>query len=729
MTAQERDSSLLESLKNKAGQKSLQSFRDHSKLVGSVYTIDYSEAVVTIFDHDRDEAGGISKGMFLLAAKQEGNGPLTLLRVQRPASLPSASNNDETREKSIEQSANSGPWAANLSDWMRDKISLHALQCSVLGSFTFDNEQGHLYSEDIDNYYAVNELMVWKPDHDTLDIIVNHRHRRNDIPIQTTPKTIGKTKFAASERPDAVKAEFLLNPTDMLKRRTAYFGMSRSGKSNGLKVMAEAVYRLREGDDTKNRIGQLIFDPNGEYAQDNLQDGIGLHRIHEVLGLNRSEEVETYGLLPVHWDPNRKIMKLNFYGNPIPSKWTTTGAEIALEQLTHGRTIIKNIMASESSIYTKSFRDADISVPQHAEGNPGIQTRFRRAILAYQTALAAAGLELPKWAPSIRGLFGKSIINALKHHEGNSQSANMRDYRNAAGILETAKRNNHQITWAQLQIVFTALNKFINSDPNSHYKQFNSEYTTKPNASGDSWADSRLESIIKIFEHMNGPRSFQIAREQHSPNIPKDFADAIVDDLKKGKLVIIDQSAGEIEQNQDAAERVMWSVYHAQQEAFKQAFTSNDAAQLDSTEGHILAYIEEAHNLLPRANDRNNLSSVWAKAAKEGSKLNLGMVLSTQAPSSVMPEILSETDNWIIAYLNSKRERRVVSDYMDFADFEDQIGKVSEQGYVRIRMLSQAYTVPVKLKKFKLDESPKPLSLNNLSPKHNELNNTQPQNG
>ena len=97
--------------------------------------------------------------------------------------------------------------------------------------------------------------------------------------------------------------------------------------------------------------------------------------------------------------------------------------------------------------------------------------------------------------------------------------------------------------------------------------------------------------------------------------------------------------------------------------------------------------------------------SVWARAAKEGSKLNIGMVLATQAPSSVMPEILSETDNWVLSYLNSGSERRVIADYMDFADFADQIGKVSEQGFVRIRTLSQAYTVPVQLDRFQITDA------------------------
>ena len=42
---------------------------------------------------------------------------------------------------------------------------------------------------------------------------------------------------------------------------------------------------------------------------------------------------------------------------------------------------------------------------------------------------------------------------------------------------------------------------------------------------------------------------------------------------------------------------------------------------------------------------------------------------------------------------------------MDFADFVDQMGKVSEQGFVRIRTLSQAYTVPVQLDRFQISDA------------------------
>lgn len=700
--------SFLDALAEQAGQPRLIPFRKRAAFLGSIYTMSYTHAIVAMYDHDREQAGGVPQNMFLLAAKPKGDESFILLRVLKEARLPNAAANDQTRQRGLEDSGNAEPWSSKLPEWMRDQLSLHAVECKILGTFAY--KDGYRFAEDVDNYYAVHELMVWKPDAETLDLIVNHQHRSNGMSIKWEPEKIGRTRFAASERESAVKTDFKLNPTDMMKRRTAYFGMSRSGKSNGLKVVAENVYRLRAADE-QYRVGQLIFDPNGEYAQDNPQDGKGLHRVHESLGLARAGEVETYGLFPVPWDPGRKIMKLNFFGDPIPTysnpaQWNTQSVEGALGQLLAGREIIKGIMAHEGNRYTMAFRDVDIAVPSNAQSDAGAQVRYRRAVLAYQTALAASGLDHPKWDPSIKAignnsLFGQDIIKAMERGN-NAQSDHQTQYHQAATILSKAKQNQYRISWSQLELVFTALNRFI-TDSKSGYQKFEQDYISRPNGSGESWADARLRSLIRIFESQNGPRSFQTAHEQHDPNTTSDFADAVVADLRQGKLVIIDQSSSDEEANQAAAERIMWRIFRSQQADFKTRLTSGKA-HLESIEGHIIVYIEEAHNLLPRANARDNLKTVWVRSAKEGSKLNIGMVLATQAPSSVMPEILNETDNWILAYLNSDNERRVIAGYMDFADFIDQIGKVSEQGFVRIKTLSQAYTVPVQLEKFWLGD-------------------------
>ena len=707
--------SVIDNLIQSAGKPDNRPFRERAQIVGAVYTISYTEAIVAVYDYDREQAGGLPKSTFLMAAKPEGDEAFILLRIQKEARLPSAAANDQTRQESIEDSGNQGHWSDRLPDWVRDKMSLHGLECSVLGTFVVEADGSYRYAEDIDNYYAVNQLMVWKPDAVWLDLIVNHQHRSNDIPVARKEAKIGRTRFAAAEPSNATKADFRINPTDIMKRRTAYFGMSRSGKSNGLKIVAENIYRIRE-DNSQHRVGQIIFDLSGEYAQDNYQDGRGLHRVHETLSLSRQCEVATYGLIPVPWDQDRTIMKLNFFGDPIPRPWQTpqdTDAVLqALDQMLAGKEIIREIMAKESVRYTSAFRDADLAVEPNAAGDVGAQTRYYRAVLAYRTALAAAGLQPPNWQPSIQGpvrsaVFSQDLIAALNHGD-NANSNNQTEYIQAAAIIEASRNNQFQITWDQLMTVFSTLAKFVD-DRKSRFDAFEQNYIAN-SSSHESWADPRFRAILRIFESRNGPRSFQIVQEQHDPNTSNDFAEAVVEDLREGKLVIIDQSAGDPDQNKAAAERVMWRIFRSQQERFRSILANYDPTappdENQATDGHIIIYVEEAHNLLPRANARDNLTSVWARAAKEGSKLNIGMVLATQAPSSVMPEILSETDNWVLSYLNSGSERRVVADYMDFADFVDQIGKVSEQGFVRIRTLSQAYTVPVQLDRFQISDAP-----------------------
>ena len=293
---------LIDDLIESAGQPDIRPFRERARRVGVVYTISYSSAVVAVYDYDREQAGGLPKNAFLLAAKPDGNESFILLRIQKEARLPAAAANDQTRQESIEDSGNQGPWSDRLPDWIKDKMSLHGLECSVLGTFIDEGNGKYRYAEDIDNYYSVNQLMVWKPDATALDLIVNHQHRTNDIPIAKKATKIGRTRFAAAEPEHGTKVDFKINPTDIMKRRTVYFGMSRSGKSNGLKIVAESIYRLRQ-DNPEHRIGQIIFDLSGEYAQDNYQDGKGLHRVHETIGLPRQPEVATYGLNPVPWDP------------------------------------------------------------------------------------------------------------------------------------------------------------------------------------------------------------------------------------------------------------------------------------------------------------------------------------------------------------------------------------------------------------------------------------------
>ena len=675
--------------------------------VGQVLLLDYGTAKLAVHDYHRERAGGLARGMFLLA----GDAPTTeeatfvLLRVAGATRLANQVTTDEARLTAAREAIGRELWSESLTRWIADEVALGGVEARILGTLNSNAEGEFRFAEDIANYYSARGSFAWKPEGKLLERIVNLTHYGNsldlselDLPAESDLRvSIARTRFSAADPADPespVQVPVRIDPTDMVKRRTAFLGMSRSGKSNAMKITARAVYLLRERH-PKLRIGQLIFDPNGEYAQDNPQDGRGLHRVHELVGGAREGEVATYGMYKPLSDPERRVTKINFFGNSIAFRDRTDRrkTEEALEQLLVGREIIREKMETETARFTTNFRDADFAVPTTLN-EYSIATRYHRAVLVHRAALAAASFEPPGETADLTSLFGKDICEALRSDK-NDNSPNSRHYQRAAQTLSA-----DVASWDALATAFAALDTFI-TDKKSCYDDFEDRYRAKKGANtGEDWADPRLKAVLSIFRTPNGVLTFQEVQNQHSANTTSDYAEDIVEDLKAGKLVIFDQSVGSPELNRGAAERIMWKVFKAQQAMFTSETESKP------WERHVLVYVEEAHNLLPRSGGKDVLSTVWARTAKEGGKMNLGMVLATQAPSSVLPEILSETDNWFISHLNSDSEARVVEGYQDFADFVPQIRRVSEPGFIRLRTLSSGYTVPVKLERFRLPDPP-----------------------
>lgn len=674
--------------------------------IGQVLLLDYDTATLAVHDFHKEREGGLARGMFLISGPlpSDEDATLVLMRVVGAKRLANQSSTDDARLTAVRESIGRDLWSDKLATWIADEIALGGVEARILGSMTWSTDGTVEFAEDIANYYSARGGYVWKPTGPLLESIVNLDHRVGSLDLSELGTAadkdirvkIAETCFAASDRRDGnpVHVPVRIDPTDLLKRRTAFFGMSRSGKSNAMKITAQAVYLLRRVH-RKFRVGQLIFDPNGEYAQDNPQDGRGLHRIHELVGQPRLNEVETYGTYTPPSDPDRKLTKINFFGNPIPLhlRRDRKFVESALEQLIVGRELIAEHMSAETTRFTTNFRDADLSIPTNLN-DYSVAIRYHRAIVVHQTALAAAGFRSRNLA-NITNLFGKKLLSALRSSK--NTSGNTRQYKRAANVLEKPSPS-----WDDLKEAFKSLDQFIN-DKHSCYRSFEDDYASG-SSSGEYWADSRLKAVLSIFRTPNGVLTFQILQNQHSSRTTSDYADDIVADLKEGKLVIFDQSIGDPKLNRRAARRIMWKVFREQQ----QMFTSGTG--LSPWKRHVLVYVEEAHNLLPRSGSKDVLSSVWARAAKEGGKMNLGMVLATQAPSSVLPEILSETDNWFISHLNSDNEANVVERYFDFADFIPQIRRVSKPGLIRLRTLSSGYTVPVQLDLFRIPDGPSDLS-------------------
>jgi len=271
--------------------------------VGELYSINYESARVLVHDHERQTVGGIPSLCFLLATRvnsedegldfKDEDSSVIVLRVLDSASLP---NNTEAERIRVETAQRvSGEINQNWdSDGVMDPktrvyLGYAAIECRIIGTFFLDkdNSTGQLglkFGCDISNYYPNRGLKVYKPTGDALKTIVNYidpvnLHDHEEKYGRTRAVKIGNIRYASTNRKyqDVDDIPVLIHPIDLLSQKTALFGMTRTGKSNTTKIIAKSVFELRKqnGNNTPLRIGQIIFDPNGEYANENAQDSDG----------------------------------------------------------------------------------------------------------------------------------------------------------------------------------------------------------------------------------------------------------------------------------------------------------------------------------------------------------------------------------------------------------------------------------------------------------------------
>jgi hypothetical protein len=324
-------------------------------------------------------------------------------------------------------------------------------------------------------------MKVYKPDGQTLADIVNFVRPNPERQLGSGHRIqIGRVRYAASERSgdDTSGTRVDLDPADLLARRTALFGMSRTGKSNTTKIIAAAVFGLRAHDDGV-RVGQLILDPNGEYANDNAQDAGSLRGIATRTAGARPDDITTYGLNPHPNDPGRRIIKLNFFGNE-PRDWRNRDQVVeAMTGLVQGKEILDNLLSDRTStIYVSDFRNQRFDVPE--DWDESTRTRYQRLVSAYR-ALLSEHLQPPNSLSraTLRGLTNADLRTALS---GDPQFA-------TAAIVF----NQNDSHWDQARTAWRTLGEFIN-DRNSSYSAFNQNYAR--NHDGREWHDGPLKSVL-----------------------------------------------------------------------------------------------------------------------------------------------------------------------------------------------------------------------------------------
>jgi len=665
-------------LKNIASIDVFNKGRDKSLFVGRPYYLDYEKTQILVSDAWKHQVGGIPQGAFLLAFYdgEEDVQEAILLRALTPSKLPTdndiVSSMIEYYKEGTDISGRAGSDnESKLDDFTRYEFSFSGLECRVLGSFykikeisTVDGEETTKeiieFGADLENFYAANNYSVYKATGEVLHSIVNQRD--NDLIAGNENEfKIGHVRYSSSRRfqvkePDV---DVFISPQDFIGKRTALFGMTRTGKSNTVKKIIEATAEISKKSPSKLNdnggnspftdsgapqfpVGQIIFDVNGEYANPNLQDeGTAIYELYK-------NDVTRYSVLD---KPGFKVMKVNFY-----------------HEIENGFELIKSYFDANrvTGDYVNNFTAVDLSEPENTN-DFSARTRYERIKSAYLCCLHKAGFPVPHNI-HIRFSGNKDINDDIDPSKGIS--------------IQQAT------TW------------FERVWKNYKDHKFFSDYEKKK---GYEWADDDLKSLMIFLtgfkqpgekSSVSGYKKLRVKElhDLHTNVTDKSFEEEIPELLRNGKIVIVDLSQGSPVVQKIFSERICKAVFNDSMARFVENTPNN----------FIQFYFEEAHNLFPKKDDKD-LTDVYNRLAKEGAKLHLGMTYATQEVSSISSNILKNTQNWFIAHLNNDDEMRELKKYYDFSDFTGSLLKFSsgnDKGFVRMKTYTNPFVVPVQIDRF-----------------------------
>jgi hypothetical protein len=661
----------------------------HADQIGAVYRLaDFHEALVITNDKFVHDAHGVPLHAFLLATTSDLADPTTagrtdpddeeivLLRVIGTTPLPQENDLQFLRAQAgmelvVEDGRQSPrPRGQILDPLTEDRMQTAGLKCAVLGTFyDADGPAGPRleFGADVDNVYASSRLRVYKPYGHSLATIASFMaEQTGDEPRR--PFRIGNVRYASTRRRERnaaraskpVDVPVHIDIADLVAHKTAVLGMTRKGKSNTVKVIAATTHQYgREHDLT---IGQLIFDPAGEYAYVNDQDKTALaeigaeHVIRYRLGATRTELAADAGL---------RSLAINFFDeDAIGIVWSLVGAFVT--RLNRGQFVQAFAAADVEGIANPQTRDDWRQV-----------TRARRARMMLYATFLRAGIRPAAgwgmWCPLKQSL--RLALTAAGGRRGEELS-----FLDGA---PTSKRGDQvRLDAPQLLLVCEALGSHHfggGADEDIH------DWMSVP--------DVEHVADMLLARKGGGWKVLLPLREgYHSPAAGDDYAPAIHADLVAGKIVIVDLSRGSEGVLQFASERILNALLSRASERFR----SGKEPQ------RIQIFLEEAHRLFDRERFTDRLADAdpYVRLAREAGKYKLGLIYSTQQVSSVEPDVLDNTANWIIAHLNSESEVRLLRGRYEFDRFAEQILRAEDVGFVRIKTQSSRFVVPVQVRMF-----------------------------
>lgn len=631
---------------------------DKMRFVGYVLDLGYDTATIITSDPYKVAVGGIPRGSFLILAPNNLKGlppHFTLLRVMETAPTPLSA---QVQQTYFELHKKSMP---ELDVWTQSELQWGALRCSVLGMFypNMENRTQIAFAGDVNTVVSAHRYRVYAPDEVLLDIIVNGLVR----PEKSEPVEIGVLRptenqlaliLNSGSGKDALTTTVKVSVEDFKGARTAMFGKTRLGKSNVVKLLAQAVIDATKHD---HSVGQLIFDINGEYANDNPQDG------SRSVRSGNKEICDVYALTKRPNTPSRPL-RLNFYEQP------SSGIEILGSLLEQD---------NRKSDYIEGFSSVGLPSIEDIRQSTDFSFRARgiRRILTYWAILHVAGFESDE--NRLHALQGgpdqgwfqiKGAVSVFDPKFKKELRANVY----GPGHEPDSPRSLDDLA-RELRTVI----RYARDNPNDRF--------VREAFQADDFA--LFDFLVPKGSSSTGPTLLNRYRRYHHP-AASDFVAEILAKLDSGRTVILDLGNANDRIRAFFADMLSKSVFGHQEEKFTSDKLGRHFIQL---------YFEEAHNLFPAT--VRDLTGVYARFAKEGAKFHIGMTYSTQSPSTISGELLNQTENFFVGHLSSSDETKTLTRLQRaFAGVEEEIMRSRTPGYMRMLTQSHRFVIPVQARLF-----------------------------
>ena len=644
-----------------------------SSFVGYVYGMRFDQALVLTNDEFKKKVNGIPHNSFLVAAgfhpekfndSHQIDREIILLRVLEPASLPQDNDFIRTRIEHHQRRTEDEKYPNDVNDGLDPltavELQAGGLRCSVLGTFFIDDNGKLQLGSDIESFMSLSRMRAFKPRGEALAAIVNHVNpdvmaKAEEDAIKAgfkkapSPIHIGSVRYTSTARlhrgKDEAKVDVMIQPTDFLARRTAVLGMTRTGKSNTVKTTVSAVALAAMTDGIK--VGQIIFDINGEYANANQQDDGS--SIAEVF-----ENTVCYRAIDTPDRPHFKDLRINFYEQP-------SIALGLLEQLS------REVRGNAQDITT--FLTSSLDEPEESDRSEHFRWQVRRAVFC--CALSLAGYTSPN--------------NFIVSFPVSQKVLDLVNPQLPSGFPSTTLRGNinfYNLKLGEASTWFLAARLVNKNSP------------LPGSSSGKSWVDNNLQSYLNVLAtessggtYIRGYRQLTEYLAYHSSTRQGDVVSEILKFLYEGRIVILDLSAGPVSIRKTLSLRIAEAIFNRQ----------FDFVNRGKTPMNIVIYVEEAHNLIGKGAE---LTDMWPRIAKEGAKARIAFVYATQEPSSVHPNILANTENWFVTHLNNDDELKTLGKFYDFSDFIGSLKAAQDVGFARIKTLSAPFVIPTQIRRF-----------------------------